>query len=170
MNEPDSIDFQNIENAKFAAEKYQWKLIYRVYNPLITATDCSSNTSSNPKTVAHIGKLMKRMIGEKKFPRDSVKFAIRFDTEKSREEQSRAVEEGERREERNRFGQTRMADVTSPRGGSFHIADGRGASGGAWLRVNRAASVASATTEFSPRCCLLCLASSPPRFVVKVRP
>lgn len=47
-----------------------------------------------------------------------------------------------------------MADVTSPRGGSFHIADGRGASGGAWLRVNRAPSVASATTEFSPRCWL----------------
>lgn len=98
MNEPDSIDFQNIENAKFAAEKYQWKLIYRVYNPLITATDCSSNTSSNPKTVAHIGKLMKRMIGEKKFPRDSVKFAIRFDTraEKSRAEQWKKGREGRR--------------------------------------------------------------------------
>lgn len=51
-----------------------------------------------------------------------------------------------------------MLDVTSPRG-SFHIADGGGASGGACLRVNRAPSVASATTEFSSRCCLLLRAS-----------
>ena len=50
-------------------------------------------------------------------------------------------------------------DVTSPRGGSFHRADGRGASGGACPRVNRAPSVASATTEFSSRRCNCCFVS-----------
>ncbi|KAK1134204.1 hypothetical protein K0M31_011986, partial [Melipona bicolor] len=63
-------------------------------------------------------------------------------------------------------------DVTSPRGGSFHRADGRGASGGACPRVNRAPSVASATTEFSSRRCNCCFVSlvPPPCFVVKVDP
>lgn len=95
MNELDSIDFQSPKHRKREfAEKYQSKLIYRVYKPLITPTDCfspSSNTSSNPKTVTHhIGKLMKRM--RRNFTRfREIRNSVRHE---SREERSRAEEEG----------------------------------------------------------------------------